>query len=125
MALQRGFSLEEKMQKVTGALLLILIGPTFLFAQRTNTTITGTITDPSGAAIPQAQVVAVQTSTGATSSSSSDAAGFYVLTNLAPGVYRLTVQKTGFESYTREEIVLEPDRPVTINVNLNLGSTRQ
>jgi len=99
--------------------------PAVLLAQRVNTTITGTIADPSGAAIPQAQVTALRSSTGATTTARTDVAGFYVLSNLEPGTYDLRVEKTGFESYVRSGVVLQADRPVTINVSMTIGSQLQ
>jgi hypothetical protein len=113
------------MEKCMGALFAMIVLPASLFAQRVTTTITGTISDPSGAAIPQAQVAVVQTSTSAKTITQSDATGFYVLTNLAPGVYDLRVEKAGFQSYVRQGVVLQADRPVTVNVGMTLGSQIQ
>lgn len=105
--------------------LLILAAATDLPAQRTSATISGNVADASGAVVPGAKVTATATATGALTRAVSDASGFYVLTNLAPGTYRLRVEKSGFQSYLRQGIILQVDRAVTVNVQLQVGSPTQ
>src|SRR5579872_2087718 len=81
--------------------------PFALTAQLTTATISGTLADPSGAVVPGALVTAVETSTGVTTRAESNNAGFYVLTNLAPGQYRVRVEKPSFQSYVQEGVVVE------------------
>ena len=107
------------------AITLILSVPSSLLAQRANASISGTIADSSGAAIPGAKVTAVANATGASSSAVSDAAGFYVLPNLAIGSYSLRVEKEGFQSYVQQGIILEVDRPLTVNPTLQVGRMTQ
>jgi hypothetical protein len=99
--------------------------PGSVFGQRTTTSISGTITDPSGAVVPGAQVTAIETSTGTTTLGKASSDGFYILTNLRPGTYRLRVEQPGFQSYVQEGITLEVDRPATINVALQVGTQAQ
>ncbi|HWB99514.1 MAG TPA: carboxypeptidase regulatory-like domain-containing protein, partial [Bryobacteraceae bacterium] len=68
---------------------------------------------------------ATNVSTGASTRASSNADGFYVLSNLAPGNYRLRVEKTGFQVSQQDGIVLQVDRPVTLNVTLQVGASTQ
>jgi hypothetical protein len=96
-----------------------------LIAQLTTATISGTLTDPSGAVVPEAQVTAVEMSTGVTTRAVANSAGFYVLTGLSPGQYRLRVEKPGFQSYVQEGVVVEVNRPVTLNAALQLGAATQ
>ncbi len=106
----------------TLAISILLQGPA-LFAQRTNATISGSVTDASGAAIPKAAIEAVETATGAGFKALTNASGSYTLTNLSPGVYELKVQISGFESYLQKNIVLTVDQAATINVSLTVGSS--
>ena len=99
--------------------------PSLVFGQRTTTSISGSVIDPSGAVVAGAQVTATEISTGTTASGKSGGDGFYILTNLRPGTYRLRVEQPGFESYVREGIILEVDRPVSVNVGLQVGSQAQ
>ena len=125
---QFGFLLENKGRHIFLAglvMTLVLSVPTSLSAQRANASISGTIADSSGAAIPGAKVTAVASATGASSSAVSDAAGFYVLPNLAIGAYSLRVEKEGFQAYVQEGIVLEVDRPLTVNPTLQVGKMTQ
>ena len=104
------------------ALSLGLLTSTALQAQRTTATISGTITDATGSVVPDGDVSAVETSTGTTVSTRTNSEGFYVLPNLAPGGYRLRVQKSGFQSSVQEGIVLAVDQSATINISLKVGS---
>jgi hypothetical protein len=95
------------------------------FAQRTTVSISGTVTDPSGGVVPAAQVTAIETSTGATSTAKTSTDGFYVFANLPPGIYQLSVKHPGFEAYARGGIILQVDQPVTVNVALKVGKETQ
>ena len=101
------------------------IVPLALFGQRTTSSISGTITDPTGAVVPGAGVVATQISTGTTTRVKANTEGFYILTDLSPGIYRLRVEQAGFATYIQEGIVLQVDRPVTLDVTLHVGSQTQ
>ena len=96
-----------------------------LSAQLTTTTISGTLTDITGATVPDAAVSAVETSTGAVARAVANSDGFYVLSGLAPGQYRLRVEKPGFQVHVQEGIVAEVNRPVNVNVTLQVGATTQ
>lgn len=58
----------------------------------------GTITDPSGALLPGAQVTITDVGTGTSRSTTTDASGYYTFPNLAPGTYSVKGQKEGFSS---------------------------
>jgi hypothetical protein len=76
------------MRLVFLCLLAVALSPLVLFGQRTSATISGTVTDPSGAVVPQAKVTATNTATGTATSVNANASGFYVVSNLQPGPYR-------------------------------------
>jgi hypothetical protein len=94
-------------------------------AQLTTTTISGTLTDATGALVPNASVTAVEISTGTTTRALANGDGFYILSGLAPGQYRLRVEKPGFQVHVQEGVVVEVNRPVNVNVTLQVGATTQ
>lgn len=102
-----------------------LVFPFALAAQLTTATMSGTVSDPSGAVVAEALVSAAEASTGAVTRGQSNSAGFYVLTGLAPGSYRLRVEKAGFQTSVEEGITVEVNRPVTVNVALQVGAAAQ
>ena len=83
------------------------------------------MTDQTTAIVPAAQVTAVETSTGTTTQAQANSEGFYVLTGLPPGEYRLRVEKDGFQAYVQEGIVVQVNRPVSVNVTLQVGAATQ
>lgn len=85
----------------------------------------GTVQDPSGAAVPGAEVKATQIETGVYRATTSDADGRFVLTNLPLGPYRVETSKDGFATGVNTGIVLEVGSDPTLNVTLQIGATNQ
>lgn len=104
------------------AFLLLFLGGTALWAQTTAGTINGTITDQSQAAVPEADVTVTNESTLATVHVQSSAGGVFAAVALPVGHYKVTVAKTGFQTYTEAGIIVEPSGVRTINITLQLGS---
>jgi hypothetical protein len=113
------------MKQVFLLLLAVTLSAVVLFAQRTAATISGTVTDPSGALVPNAKVTATNTATGAPTSVNTNASGFYVTPDLQPGPYRLDVAVAGFQSYERTGIVLQVGEDLSVNVSLKIGSSTE
>src|SRR5258707_15045350 len=84
--------------------LLSLLSTSIAFSQNINGTISGTVTDSSGAVLAAAQVVILNEDTGASRSLASDAAGRYLAGSLAPGNYRVTATAQGFQTMVRNGI---------------------
>jgi len=98
---------------------LILCGAAF--CQEFRATISGVITDPSGATVAGAKIVATEVRTNTKASTISDSAGRYSISFLAPGDYQLSAEAPGFKQFLRQGIHLGPgDHPV-IDVSLQLG----
>jgi len=95
------------------------------FAQSTSAQITGTITDPSGAVVPQASIRVVQSGTGLVRETQSNDAGNYVVPLLPPGKYRITAEKQGFKPMVRPEIELQVDQVARIDFVLQVGDATQ
>src|SRR5207248_11641574 len=85
--------------------------------------ITGSVTDPSGAAIPRAHVTAIETGTGFERSIATDDTGRYTVPSLRPTEYSLTVEASGFSKYVQKNIRLIADQTATIDAQLKVGST--
>lgn len=104
---------------------LLLSTSFFAHAQTAGTaSIQGTVTDPTGAAIANAQVTFTNTATHASRSTATDGAGIYSLPNIPVGAYSLTVAAQGFQGYTRTG-VLEVGNNVQINPALTIGSSSE
>jgi hypothetical protein len=114
--------------KLTGVIAvlcaLFLLPPGAAFAQGYGS-VSGTVTDSSGAIIPGAQVTATQASTGLALKTVTGSAGTYVFPSLAPSVYDITVSHEGFAAYSEKGVQVRADAAVTTNVTLKLGSTNQ
>src|SRR6266851_8950513 len=70
----------------------------FSHAQVAGATLSGTITDPQGGAIPNVMVSAKNAATGLATDTTTNSAGAYTIPNLIPGDYQVTVSATGFSS---------------------------
>lgn len=102
------------------ALLLVLSLP--LLAQ--NSSLNGIVTDANGAVIPGASVKIQNQDTTATRTTLSNERGEYLLPQVAPGKYVVTVEKPGFRVET-SDIVLQTSTPASLNVSLQVGAVNQ
>jgi hypothetical protein len=88
-------------------------------------TISGTVSDPSGAVITGANVIATEVQTGNQTRTVSGKDGRFVFPTLLPSGYTISVTAAGFESYSQAGIVLEADQALTINLILKIGAQTQ
>src|SRR6516165_2966816 len=86
--------------------ILFLVYPLAVRAQQLTATLTGTVTDSSGAVIPNATVTVTLTTTNAVRTVQSDASGSYVVTSLPAGTYTVSVASSGFETWIAKNMVL-------------------
>jgi hypothetical protein len=98
---------------------------TALSAQEFRGTISGAVTDPSGAAIPAATVIATETQTGTVNRTVSDSAGQYVIPFLLPGEYTITASASGFEKLTHSGIILQSQEHPILNLALTIGQATE
>jgi hypothetical protein len=95
------------------------------FAQAQNTgSIFGTVTDPSGAVIPNATVTAAEPSKGVNRAIQSSKTGEFLLSDLPVGTYILTVTATGFETTVTSDITIDADKSVKLSPKLTVGSAK-
>src|SRR6266496_1890179 len=97
----------------------------FLQGQSTYGSITGSVTDPSGAAITDAQVTLTNLGTAEKRTQPTGADGLYSFVNLLPGNYRIEVEKQGFKRITREPVVVQVQQSTKIDVALQVGQVSE
>jgi hypothetical protein len=90
--------------------------------QQTTGAITGTITDPTGAAVPDATVKASNVATNLEVSAQTKANGAYLIPDLPAGTHKLTITKEGFKSETHTEVLVNSARTTTVDTSLQVGS---
>jgi hypothetical protein len=105
------------------AIAILSAGPAY--AQVSGATLSGTITDPSGAAIANVKVSIRNKATDITRDVTADAAGFYSAPNLLPGDYEVTVSAAGFSTTKESNITLTVGAQQTLNVSLRIGEATQ
>ncbi|HEV2711206.1 MAG TPA: TonB-dependent receptor [Edaphobacter sp.] len=88
----------------------------------TTATLSGTVTDPSGAVIPQGAVKLTSPANGVKRALVTDANGHYSFTQLPPSTYNLDIQVKGFKEYKQNGIVLDAAKSASQNVALSVGS---
>ncbi len=101
----------------------MLIAAEAFSAQVVSSSISGTVTDPTGAAVPGAKVTVTNQGTGVSQTLTTDRSGFYTDDGLEDGDYKVVVSKTGFESNTTLAIHLNPGQRRGNNVILKVGAT--
>jgi hypothetical protein len=88
-------------------------------------TLNGTVTDASGAAVSGAKITATEVDTGLTRDAITNAEGLYVLNSLRPTRYQLTADAPGFRQFKQTGITLQANDNVTVNVKLEVGSNTE
>src|SRR6266851_3545157 len=94
-------------------------------AQKTSGTITGTVTDPSGAAMPGATVGVVNERTGAAREAMTNEEGSFSFPELEAGTYRLTVNKGGFKKLALKSVELHVADVTTLNLKMEMGAATE
>src|ERR1700756_5316065 len=85
----------------------------------------GAVKDQSGAVLPGVEIRVTQTDTGVSRDTVTNESGFYVLTNLPIGPYRLEASLPGFRTFAQTGIVLEVNASPTLNVVLQVGQVSE
>lgn len=91
-------------------------------AQTTFATITGTVTDATGAVIPAVTITARHLATGIETTTQSNAAGIYTLAQLREGSYRVTARGAGFKEFVAQDIILEARDYRRLDITLEVGT---
>src|ERR1700674_879924 len=96
-----------------------------LHAQASGATISGTLTDASGAVIAGAEISVRNTGTGITRNTTADSAGFYTVPNLNPGPYEVKVTARGFTTAVQSNLTLAVGAQQQLNIPMKVGETSQ
>ena len=102
----------------------LLINSPLLWAGITGS-ISGIVTDPSGAVIVGATVTVINLQTGISAAIHADKSGFYNFSDLAVGTYDLQVEQPGFKSFEQKTITVEANSAIRVDVRLELGDVSE
>ncbi|MBV9406343.1 MAG: carboxypeptidase regulatory-like domain-containing protein, partial [Acidobacteriaceae bacterium] len=109
----------------TAFALLFLLLAGLAFAQRDLGTLTGTIADPQGGAVPNAKVTISNNATGVVNNTVTNDAGLYSVPALPPGTYTVDVEVSGFQKTEQKNIIVNPGSPTEVNLTLQVGNSTQ
>ncbi|HEX5413172.1 MAG TPA: carboxypeptidase-like regulatory domain-containing protein [Terriglobia bacterium] len=95
------------------------------WAQQSSATIVGTVTDPSGAAIPNATITVVNPDTGFKRVLVSNSVGAYTIAGLVPGAYNVTAEASGFQRLVQAGVTLTVGQTQRVDMQLKVGQATQ
>ncbi len=115
----------KRFERWTSLVVVFFALSNFSFPQASSGSLRGTVTDPSGSALPGAAVVLANTESKLTRTATTGEVGDYTFLALPPGTYTLAVSATGFARYQQTGIQLLVNTPATANVRLKIGSVTE
>ncbi len=95
------------------------------WGQNINAVISGSVTDPTGSRVPNAQLVLTRSETGITLHTATGSEGLYSFPNLQPGQYEIRVTAAGFRDFVQKGITVNINDLITVPVSLQLGAATQ
>jgi outer membrane receptor protein involved in Fe transport len=114
------------MRRSSGFLLFVcLLVALSAAAQNTTGTIQGTVTDPQGAAVPNATVTITNVGTAESRTATTSNQGFYTVPELAVGTYDVTVTQPNFKTFVSKHVSLDASSVSTVNAALQVGSVNE
>ncbi len=113
----------RRLRTLFGAALLVLAGSALLLAQTGS--ISGTVEDNTGAVIQGAEITVHNLDSGATRTTTSSGVGSYVMTDLTPGTYEVTIKSSGFKTFHLATIPLTVAQVLTVNAKLEAGAVTE
>jgi hypothetical protein len=108
--------------KVSAICLLYLFSTVLAFGQAGTTSLRGTVLDPNGSVVPDAEVTLSSPDIGVTLKAHSDKNGAYQFTDVRPATYTLSVTAAGFATYKQNGLVLQVSLPATSDIQLQIAS---
>lgn len=111
--------------QIFALMFVLLYAGAFAYGQNDRATVTGTITDPTGAIITGAHVSLTEVATGTSFTGTANNKGIYAVHGLPVGTYTLTIQRDGFRNYKQTGIILIAAQVLQVNVKLKVGSSSQ
>ena len=117
----KSWSNHSPLARLCSVILLMICAGLSIHGQTIFGRISGTVTDPNKAVIPNAQVTVTNEATNFARTASTDENGYYVVTNLPAGAYTVTVQQSGFKKAVSSGNALVSDGRLTVDVGLETG----
>jgi Carboxypeptidase regulatory-like domain len=105
--------------------ILLLCANSVALAQAGRGSISGLVSDPTGAIIKGAEVTALNQATGVKLHTVTSDAGLYGFVSLPPGTYVVTASQKGFETVAQEKVSVTVDQTTTVNIALRVGSVTE
>ena len=118
-------SIENAGKWIGRLILLLFLGVSLASAQLYTGSIAGTVTYPSGAVVSGAHVKAVDQNKGFSFPAATDSSGRYVVRQLPPGWYTVSVEAAGFQSQRKEGIIIEVNQNISIDFSMKVGVAEQ
>ena len=112
-------------QKLVLSVFTLMLASVLAYGQRDLGTITGTISDQQGAAVPNAKVIIKDDATGVSYETVSNDTGTFTRPALNPGTYTLSVEAPGFQTSREANIVVTQGEPVSVNISLKIGNASE
>src|SRR5882757_6118647 len=125
MERSQGTALSKRSTVHALLLFVLLLGVAWPASAQSTATLQGTVTDPAGATVPNAKVVATNQGTNVRTETVSDSAGAFLFPSLSIGVYKLEVTASGFQNVVLTGLKLDVASTVTNNVSMTLGQSSQ
>src|SRR5712664_89683 len=119
-----GTSMRILFRSLPALVAVILFGPAAAWAGITGS-ISGIVTDPSGAVIEGAAVTATETQTGVRAEITTDSKGFYNFSSLPIGTYDIEVRASGFKAYHQKAVVVDANSAIRADVILQIGQATE
>ncbi|HXO32553.1 MAG TPA: TonB-dependent receptor [Candidatus Acidoferrales bacterium] len=113
------------MRRVPSLVVFCFLAPLIAHAQSTNASLSGRLTDSSKARIAGARVAATDIATNIRNEVTTNTSGEYYLPNLAPGTYRMEVEKPGFQKMIRPNVILHVQDVLSIDFEMRVGSASE
>src|ERR1044071_3070208 len=104
--------------------LIVALAASLAFAQSDLGTISGFVKDPSGSTVPNAKVT-VRNQSGLERQSTTNESGFYTITNVPPGFYRVAVEAAGFKKFESTDNKLDPSATLVVDATLTVGAATE
>src|SRR5258707_2958096 len=112
------------MRKAFVSMLLAFL-PGLCLAQNESATLSGRVSDPTGAAVVGAEVVLTNVETNVEQRTKTNSAGLYVFTGVHPGAYRVAAGSAGFKTLIKENLTLHVQDEIAENFSLSLGTVAE
>jgi hypothetical protein len=106
-------------------LTLLFLAPPLVFGQAFQGSISGLVTDPTGASVPDVVITVTDLQRNVSYRAVTNQEGFYLAAPLPPGLYSVTAEKPGFRKFVLDSLPLSTQQKATVNITLELGAVTE